>query len=367
MTIRYGTLQLLDTLQSQDTANVMEYGEDRLYEHIRDLLDAYNAATNDVLGMFVERTTTRVARFGADSLEGDMVEVDEWGAADVQKAPQLTGYDIGWPLRPYQYAVGWTRKYFELKSPSDVARDLVNAQTADTKNLKRQALRALFRATNYNFTDRGVDSITLPVKALINADSTDIPMDEFGTTFDGSTHTHLVGRAGGALAAADITALVTNVAEHGVGGGQVNLYINSANEAAVRAFSSNFDGFQAPLISPGPGSTADVVDGGRTYDPYQINDKMIGIWDGYVRVWVKPWVPANYIIALLVGGPGGEVLRMRTRPIAGYGTYRLIADHEHYPLRAQHFEREFGVGVWNRFAAAILYTASGTYTAPTIA
>lgn len=364
MAASYGTLQLLDTLATIDKDNVFEYGEDTLYEHIRDLLEVHNELTNDLVSSFVEPTTQRVARLGADAVQGDMIEVDEYGFADVQKVA-VTGYDIGWPLRAYQYAIGWTRRYFQLHTPADIAKDYVAATTADIKNIKRRLLQALFRATNYNFVDRFTDSTTLPVKALINADGTDIPMDEFGNTFDGSTHTHLVGRAGGSLAASDITALIENVTEHGVGGGQVILYINQAQEAAVRAFTSNFDGFQQPLIDPGPGSTADVVAGGRKDNPYQIDDKPIGIWDGFVWVWIKPWMPANYILALLVGGRGGAVLRRRTRGVAGFGDFGLVNDQENYPLRAQHFEREFGFGVWNRFAAAILYTGGTSYAVPT--
>lgn len=366
MAKKYGALQLLDTLATIDNANVMEYGEDLLYEHIRDLLDAHNEMTQDLVADFVEPTTQRVARFGANGVEGEMIEVDEYGTADVQKV-SVTGYDIGWPLRAYQYSIGWTRRYFLLKTPADIAQDFIAAQTADIKNLKTQVLRALFRATNYSFIDRFVDSITLPVKALQNADSSAIPVDQYGNSFDGSTHTHLVGVADTSLAASDISALVDNVVEHGVNGGEVIIYINQAQEAAVRAFTSNFDGFQAPMLSPGPGSTADVVDGGRKDNPYQIDDKPIGIWDGFVTVWVKPWMPANYIVALLVGdGQRGEVLRMRTRATQGFGRFNILFEDENYPMRGQWMEREFGVGVWNRLGAAILYTGGETYTQPSI-
>ena len=270
------------------------------------------------------------------------------------------------PLRDYQYALGWTRKYFETHTVADMAIQLSTAQTADVKGIKRRILEALFRATNYTFVDRLDNSQDLPVKALMNADGTAIPIDQYGTTFNGATHTHLVGRAGGALAASDLTALVDNVVEHGVGGGRVVLYMNQANEAAVRAFTANFDSFQAPMISPGPGSTADVVDGGRRDDPYQIDDKPIGIWDGYVVVWIKPWMPANYFMAILEGGNAGNgpVLRYRYRGLNGYGTLRMVADHDHFPLRARHTEREFGVGVWNRLGAAILYSGNTSYAAP---
>lgn len=365
---QYGTLQILDELSTIDNANIFEYGEDALYQHIRDILAVHNMLTQDILGDFVGTTTDNIRRYGASAVTGEMVEVDEWGAADVQKT-LVAGYDIGFPLRAYQYAIGWTRKYFETHTVADMAQNLVAAQTADIRNIKFQVTSALFKATNTNFIDRLVNNQTLPLKALQNADGTAIPINEFGTTFDGSTHTHLVGRAAGALAAADITALVNNVVEHGVNGGTVNIYINRVNQGAVEAFTANFKPYQAPLLDPGPGSTADVVAGGTKANPYRLDNKPIGVWDGYVTVWVKPWVPANYIICLLVGDNSrGDVLEFRTRGgAAGYGSLRLVSDHDHFPLRAQHTEREFGVSVWNRLGCAILYTGGGpAYTAPTL-
>jgi hypothetical protein len=360
----YGTLQSIDELQTIDAGNVFDYGEDRLYAHLSDLLNAHNDMTQDVFGLLVGQTKDNIRRFGADTITGEMVEVDEFGAADVQKT-RVAGYDIGFPLRDYQYAVGWTRKYFETHAPADLAKEFVAAKTADIRNLKRRALQALFRATNYNFIDRLTNSQTLPVKALQNADSTAIPVDPFGTAFNSATHTHLVGYASAAVTAADITALIRNITEHGVNGGIVRIFINRAQEATVRGFTSNFDPLQAPRLDPGGGSTADVVIGPRE-TPYLIDDRLVGIWDGFVEIWVKPWVPANYWVAMLIGGTNDDVLQMRTRSIAGYGSYRMVSEHDHFPLRAQHFEREFGVGVWNRLGAAIMYGGGTTFVQPVI-
>lgn len=362
-TPNFGTLSILDELKVIDKDNVFTYGEDRLYAHISDLLDVHNALTNEMVTSFVETTTDNIRRFGAGTVEAEMIEVDEWGITDVQKT-SVSGYDIGFPLRAYQYSIGWTRRYFETKAVSDIAKEYVAAQTADVKNIKRQLMKALFNPTNYTFVDRLVNRQSLPVKRLINADSTAIPVDEYGNTFNGATHTHYLARAGGSLAAADITAAIDTVVEHGIAGQQVVILCNKAQEATISALTP-FTELQAPLVSPGPGSTADVALYARD-NPYRLDDRPIGIWDGYVIVWTKAWVPANYIIIMLTG-PNGKVLTWRTRGVAGYGNFQIVAEHEHFPLRAQHMEREFGVGVWNRFGAAILYTGDTTYAAPTIA
>jgi hypothetical protein len=362
---RYGTLSLLDTLSAIDADNVFTYGEDLFYSQVEALLNAHNEMTRDMLGLLAERTTRHIDRIGADPADGDMVEVDEFGMADVKKS-DFQGYDVGYPLRLYQYSLGWTRKYLETRSVADLAAQLRAATTADIKNLKRQAAIALFRATNTTFVDRLMTNQTIPIKALQNADGTPIPPGPFGDTFDGATHTHLVGRAGASLAASDITALVNNVVEHGVGGGEVILLINRNQEAAIRGFTANFVPLQAPLVEPGPGSTDDIADRGRKLAAYQIDDKIIGIWDGFVRVWVKPWIPNNYIVALLVNSSMPRVLKIRRRPLAGYGDLRMAAENEAYPLRAQTMEREFGVSVWGRLSAAILYAGGTSYVAPSL-
>jgi hypothetical protein len=365
MAKQYGTLQLLDTLKTIDKDNVFTYGEDRLYRHIRDLLAAHNRMTQDIFGLLVDPTVDNIRRAGNQPVSGEMIEVDEYGVPDVQKV-SVVGYDVGFPLRNYAYALGWTKRYFDTKTVADIAKEYVAAQDADVKNLKRRVLQAFFRATNYTFIDRLTNSQSLPVKALMNADGTAVPYDEFANSFDGSTHTHLVGYASGAVAAADITALINNVKEHGVNGGQIVLMTNTAQEATVRGFTSNFDPLQAPLLDPGGGSTTDVVLAARE-NPYRIDDRPIGVWDGFVMVWTKPWIPANYYAAVLVGGTNDPIIEFRTRPNLNYGDYRLVAQFDNYPLRAQAFEREFGAGVWNRFAAAILYGGGTSYVQPTFA
>jgi hypothetical protein len=361
MATNYGTYTLLDTLATFDKTNAFDYGLDDLYGHFRDLLEVHNRIVDDMFPMFVSRTTDKIRRVGTGTGDGSMVEVGEDGLADVQKTP-FGGYDVGFPLRLYQYGAQWTERFLRKASVADLTRKVVAAQTADIKRIRKGVLDALMGATNFTFTDYLDNRQDLPVKRLINADSTIIPMDPFGATFNGATHTHYLATA--SLTAANIVALILTLTEHDVKGGRVDLFINKASEAAVRAFTSNFDGLQAPLLDPGGGSTADVVRGPRD-TPYMIDNRLIGVWDGFVWVWVKPWVPANYLIAVVNGGDQDPVLLMREDTEGSFRGLRTFSDARH-PLFIQHWEREFGVGVWNRFSAAVLYTASGTYAVPTI-
>jgi len=94
-----------------------------------------------------------------------------------------------------------------------------------------------------------------------------------------------------------------------------------------------------------------------------VTNRAIGIV-GPAEVWVKPWIPPGYVLCLHVG-QGGNALVRRTRE-GGGGNLDILFDNEIYPLRARAMGREFGFGVFNRVAAAVLYTTTGGYVNPTI-
>ena len=363
MAIRYGTNMILDTLGVLDKANVnvLEYGIDNMWVHLEDIRNIHNAFTEDIFGMFMGRTSAKIHRLGVDSTEGSMIEVSEDGLVDVQKQA-VAGYDIGFPLRLYQYGRQWTTRYLRKATVMELATQQLAANAADIKNLKAEAMKALFRATNYTWVDRLDNYQDVPVKALINADSSPIPRDPFGATFNGATHTHYLARAGGSVAASDIQALVNTLVEHDVKGGQVTIYINKAQEATIRAFTSNFEPMIAPLVARANASTDDYIVGDPRLDMYAIDDRVIGTWDGYVWVRTKPWIPANYYLAIVEGGSNEDVLQMREDPQAP-GLQNIGQDGVH-PIYHSHFERSFGVGVWNRLGAAILFGGNTTYAVP---
>ncbi|MBK6317025.1 MAG: hypothetical protein IPF53_22740 [Blastocatellia bacterium] len=62
-------------------------------------------------------------------------------------------------------------------------------------------------------------------------------------------------------------------------------------------------------------------------------------------MWVKPWIPANYLFTYVEGSPAPLVLRTRS---AGGGGLEIAAEDELHPLRARTLESEFGFGAWTR-------------------
>ena len=355
----YGTHSVLDQLALVRNQTAAEYGEERLAEEFARFLAAQNALVDQMVGDLVEDTDVRLTSYGSAN-RVEMVKADEFTRADAQK-PRPAPTDIGFPLEPFQISLQWTRKYLAVATVADLAATMNAAREADERNMRREIQWALFTPTNnLAYVDRMVDGVTLPVRRLINADSAPIPEDEFANTFDAATHTHYLATA--SLTAADVEAALNTVIEHGVAG-ELRLYINRAQEAAVSAM-ANFTAYSQPLVRPGGGSTADEAIGGPI-QPFSLYNRAIGVWNGAVEVWVKPWVPANYMLPIEID-PNKRVLRRRRRAATGNGALTMVANDERYPLRAEMLEREFGISVWGREQAAVLRVGSASYAAPAI-
>ena len=348
----YGTLSSFDTLAtSQQT--IAQYGEDKAFEAIDAQRMAHNEIVMEQTQDLVERTTDRQRRYGGgDNMSMD--EVDEFGTGDAQKIS--AGVTVGFPLRLFDLSVQWTRKYMQNATAAELAAQFTAATDAHYKRITREIKRALFTPTNSTFTDRLVDGVSLAVKALVNADSAAIPVGPNGESFDGSTHTHYLARVS-TLAASDVISAIETVLEHHAAGG-VRLYINRAQEAAIRGFTSNFTAYLDARIIPGSA----VTTAGSPLVQRNLYNRAIGIFDS-AEVWVKPWVPANYMFVFIEGAPKPLVLRERT---PGSGGLTIAAEDESHPLRARTLESEFGVGVWTRTNGAVLYTGATSYAAPTI-
>jgi hypothetical protein len=345
----YGTFTTLDTLAAGTTQTVVAFGEDRAFDAIEAAANVHNAQMNELLAGFVERSTDRLRRYGgAASMAMD--ELDQFGTPDAQKV--TAGSNVAFPLKRYGLAVQWTRMAFLTMLASELAAQFTAALDADRNAIIREIKRALFTPTNTTFTDRFVDNVDLGVKALVNADSAPLPLGPNGEVFNGATHTHYLGTA--AFVAADLTALITTVIEH-YGAGEVMVYLNQAQEAAVRAF-TGFTAYVDPRIILASTSQGAV----GALDVINIYNRKIGIFGG-AEIWIKPWMPANYAFAWVRGQAVPLVMRVRDDVNGNFG---VLFDDESHPLRARGVGREFGVGVWQRINGAILQTNGATYATP---
>lgn len=350
----YGTLATFDTLAASQQS-LAAFGEDAAYDAIQAYLEAHNTLTNQALGELCEPTTDRLRRFGGVS-DISMTDADEYTRADAQKISQ--GHTVGLKMKLSQATLQWTKKYFENVTAAEFAAQIDGMLTSDLRNRMANIKRAIFTPTNATVYDYLVDNVSLGVKALTNADSQAIPAGPNAETFTASTHTHYLARAGGSLDPSDISALIITVREHYNGGAQ-RLYINSAQEAAVRAMTNNFIPYlPAQIIGK---TTADQAVGDLRTDT--LNNRPIGIFDSSTEVWVKPWMIANYLFTYVTGAPKPLALRTR-RP--GSGGIRFVSEIDAHPMRCRIAEAEYGISVSERTNGAVLYSGGTSYVAPTI-
>jgi hypothetical protein len=327
--------------------------EDAVFNTFQAAIDAHNAEMAE-LGPFIRTTTDYEAPYIISDDTVDQDELDEFGIPDARKV-MIAAETIGFPLRFRGSGLQWTYMHLKRATAAELARAFQAHLDADVRYLLRDIKRAIFSPTNAAFFDRFHTRKNLNLKALLNADGMRIPMGPDGTTFDAATHTHYVGAA--APTSAAFKTLIDTVQEHG-GPGDVIVYINRAQEGAVRAFpNTDFQPYTDARLIPAPGGTTLFARG--DLDTARVNNRAIGLLHG-AEVRVKPWIPANYAFAFM---SGAVPLRRRIRT-AQDGNFGLLFENESYPLRARAIGREYGIGVFERTGAACIQLNSATYSAP---
>ncbi len=342
----------INSLLKIDFQTVEDFGLDKLTQVLQRDLAAHNAAVTEAVQDMCEITTEREGVYGT-SADGEMTEVDEFGKGPTQR--EEVGERVAWPLRLFQYNVGWTAKYLQVATPADLAKTQLNAETAHWKAILRDIKRAIYGSANYSYRDHLIDRMVLGIKRFVNADGADIPNGPNGEVFDGATHTHY--NANATWDAAAVLANINDVLEHGHGAA-LKMAINVADETTVRAL-SGFVAYPDPRIvyrnTDAPGQTLDIS---------RLDNRAIGIFGG-AEVWTKSWALDNYPFVWDSGDPR-KPLKFRQRNQTTLQGLRLAAENKDYPLLVKFQEAEFGVGVGERTNGAVLYTASASYADPTI-
>ncbi len=351
MATSVGTLDINALLATKFTT-AAEYGLDTIQTILNADLAAHNAIVQEMVSDLCEPTTDRQRIYGT-SINGEMIEVDEYGRAPTQKA--LPGETCGFPLRLFQYAIGWTDKWFETATPADMAVAVLAAEKAHLKAVQREIKKALFLSANYTYVDYLIDKVSLACKRLVNADSAAIPEGPSGEAFDGAAHTHYNAEA--ALTAANLLLNASDVVEHGHGS-SIKVAISATNEAAVRAL-AGFTAYVDPRMVYRATDTP-----GQVLDISRMDNRAIGLF-GVAEVWVKPWAIANYAFAWDAGDPR-KPLAFRQRTQQSLQGLRVAAENRAFPLLARYMEAEYGIAVWTRTNGAVHYFAGGAYVDPTI-
>jgi hypothetical protein len=348
----YGTLSTLDTLASI-RQSVLAFGEDRAWESISLTLDAHNRQFVELAGALIERSTDARRSYGTTDTK-QMEELDQWGLPDAQKITAAQTVDF--PLRRYGNSLQWTRQWLMSNTVAQMAAEITSILDSDRLGLMRQIKRAVYIPTNTTFIDKlGVPAnISLNVKAFANNDGSGYPVGPNGEVF-ATSHTHYLANA--TLTDTVAGNLVVAVQEH-YNTGMPVIVINSADEAAWRAL-TNFKAYLDPRIS----LNANANQATTRLNLTDLYNREIGLY-GAAVVRVKPWAIANYAFAYLEGQ--SPPLVMRVPPFEQLGDLQLMYEDDRHPLQARSYERQYGVGVWQRVSGAVLYHAGGAYATPTI-
>ena len=344
----------ISTLLAARFQSVAAFGLTTIEKILQADIAAHNTIMTELVSEMCEVTTDRQRIYGT-SADGDMNEVDEMGRASTQV--NRPGATVGFPLRLFQYNLGWTAKWMQTKTPADMATMVLAAEKAHRRKVNVEIKKAVYASSNFTFNDHLVDKVDLGVKRFLNADGAAIPDGPNGETFDGSSHTHFTANA--TLTAAVLKTSINSVIEHGHGG-KVKTAINKADEAATRLL-TGFVAYQDPRLIFGA-STTGIPD--QRVDISRLDNRAIGIYEG-AEIWVKPWAIANYAFTWDASDPS-KPLAFRQRGATALQGLRIAAENEDYPLYSRTMEAEFGIGVWTRTNGAALYFAGGAWADPTI-
>lgn len=361
----FGTNTSFDTLKSS-TQTIADFGEDRAWDAISELLAVYNRQASEVTGFIVDTTTDRMRRYGAGATM-EMQRTDEVGIANAQKVRQNA--ICGFPLEKYEIALQWTRIYFQTRLAGEFAAQIEAVTTASMRRFLKNIKIAVMFGVDYNFNDYLVDHLdnqfSLPVRALVNADGQPIPPGPNGETFNATTHTHYLASA--SLTNAWAIGLVDTVLEHTAEGAAM-IWISRADASSWSALA---DFKPMTYVTTIKSETQEY--GVGDLNPTSLNNRQIGWFHG-CAIWVKPYWPTNYAFVFMTE-TGLKPLCKRVRgvqpdsggaPVQGAGDLQLIYQNESHPLRSTGWEQTYGVGVWNRTSAAVGFYNGSQYQQPAL-
>lgn len=355
-----GTMTVFDTLGARKVAAgdlIGIYDPKTIYEQVQVYLQAHENNMRELESVLFTDTTDLFYTWGNVNTVA-MMKADEFSRPRASKM-SVDPVEGGFPLEKYQAAWQVTQEFMDNKTMGDLDTVISGIADADTTNRLMTVKQTLFNPTNnLTYKDISNDGFTLKLRALLNADGAYIPNNKYGVTFDPNTHTHFFGTSG--YSATDLLALIKTVQEHYPElPPNIRVYINGAQEVATRAF-TGFYPYWDRRIDPGANTARAIGD----LDLTNTVDRPIGVFDA-AQIWVKYWMPANYVFAFHPNAP--KPLKRRIRPSAGgqvRGNLRIVAQFPDYPLSAEMVEREEGFGVFERSNGAVLKTDNATYSAP---
>ena len=319
------------------------------------------------MSLFVEMTTDkhsfryklpgggRLQRRGGQAQSGSRKAAGKW--------------DVAFPLEDFGDQIAANDIALAYMTAAEYQRHLDSVQNANTNTVRFELLKALLNNTERSFNDETLNTPTLLVEPLANADAVVYP-PVLGSESEATDDHYL--ESGYAYTAISNTndpfpVIVNELEEHfGVqtGGSEILVLVNQAETPYIADLAA-FDPVVNRYINPG----ADVNSpnaGALGILPPGMTAKILGVHaDSGAVIAEWRWLPAHYMLAVHLDAP--RPLIKRVDPAAtGLGQgLQLVARDASYPFESAHWRHRFGFGCGNRLNGVVMELGSGgTYSIP---
>jgi hypothetical protein len=271
----------------------------------------------------------------------------------------INSYDVAYPIDDFrdQIAADFVATAYMTAAQLDAQ---VKGVAERYKNTKRYLiLKALLNPTNDTFVDQKYGSLT--IRRLANATSgsdTTVYPPVIGSSTE-ATEDHYIETGYASASISDTNnpfVTARNELEEHFGQGTIVSFINNAERAKVEALTNFAE--RIPMATTPADNNAVLAEQGLPSVPGRIigaiNDVLVSEWR---------WIPANYILTVMVDQPAP--LKKRVDEPASLRGFKLVAEQQEFPLQESFWMAREGYGVANRLNGVVLELGTGgTYTVP---
>lgn len=323
-------------------------------EAIQQSVDEHNRQINNILDLFVTRTTDFQRRF-LITTASRLQPLDDNGRA---RPIRVRGhYDVAFPIQSAGAAWGENYVARQKMTVGDANRITAAMLVADKRWVRDHVLAALLSGSSWTFEDEENGSLTIEPLAdggperyqiIVGAD-------------DMATDNHILAQANAIDDGADdpFPTIESELMEHPENGGQVVALISSSLRSAVEDL-TDFVPISDPNIRVGSGSDELV---GTLGVALPDGDKSLF---GYHRsgVWLAEWkgFPSGYLAALTTEGVRPLAMREDVEDVLQ--GFKQVAERSDHPFDESQWLRRAGFGAWNRVGALVMRIGNGSYAVP---
>lgn len=308
-----------------------------------------------IYGRLIYATDEQGKEYGNGDGQPEMVESVEYVTSEPRRADTIGHM---WPLGTREFVLGWTEEYLEKARRQQVMVQIRRAVQAVQNTWEKKILTRFFSIAENTLGNSGKD-----VPFAAGGGIAFVPESINGQDFD-ATHTHFARVAATGEHANQLEAGVAHLYHHGIEGPY--LAIVSDTDRAIYTALPKF-------IKPDrgvqyiQGASSDVLTVATM--PDEVYFGMYETSYGLVRLYATPRLPTGWMGITKEYGLNNpsNALAVRYDPRRGIQPYLKRSDQSQFPLALAKIKQTYGVGINRReLGYAVKFSASGSYTSPTI-